>query len=404
MILEHYWHRKQLGRAIKISGVRALYLNNLLRGMAGSMVAIFFPAYVFLWGFEAGGLVLGLRVLILSLVIERGGVFLLAGPLGRLVNRIGFRLSILLSSLLLSLWFILPAVFPRSLALIIVLSVVAALLIPVYWLARLSILSLDGNKNSYGGEVSFLALLDQAASILGPFVGGVLVATAGFGLLFAVATFICLLSAVPIFFVGDYRIKDGISLKGFEKWVENKKERHLQWSFIGQGLANMVDANFWPLYVYLVVGSFTLLGAMTSIAFALSAVTIYLAGRLFDKKRALGGTEDEKEYTLATIFLGLLTLLRPLLRNVLGLLSFDAVFRMSLPFWGVDYDAYLYSAGKRAKSVLEFFTYREVIYSLSRVVGPMILLLFVGTSYFWWIVFGLGSLGTLLTLGMQKES
>ncbi|MFZ2201770.1 MAG: hypothetical protein WAV56_00040, partial [Microgenomates group bacterium] len=63
-----------------------------------------------------------------------------------------------------------------------------------------------------------------------------------------------------------------------------------------------------------------------------------------------------------------------------------------------------YSAGKRAKSVLEFFTYREVIYSLSRVVGPMILLLFVGTSYFWWIVFGLGSLGTLLTLGMQKES
>ncbi len=372
--------------------------------MAGSMVAIFFPAYVFLWGFEAGGLVLGLRVLILSLVIERGGVFLLAGPLGRLVNRIGFRLSILLSSLLLSLWFILPAVFPRSLALIIVLSVVAALLIPVYWLARLSILSLDGNKNSYGGEVSFLALLDQAALILGPFVGGVLVATAGFGLLFAAATFICLLSAVPIFFVGDYQIKDGISLKGFEKWLENKKERHLQWSFIGQGLANMVDANFWPLYVYLVVGSFTLLGAMTSIAFALSAVTIYLAGRLFDKKRALGGTEDEKEYTLATIFLGLLTLLRPLLRNVLGLLSFDAVFRMSLPFWGVDYDAYLYSAGKRAKSVLEFFTYREVIYSLSRVVGPMILLLFVGTSYFWWIVFGLGSLGTLLTLGMQKES
>ncbi len=404
MILEHYWQRQAVHQVVKISGVRALYLNNLLRGMAGSMVAIFFPAYVFLWGFESGGLTFGFRVLILSLVIERGLVFLLAGPLGRLVKRIGFKMSILLSSLLLSVWFILPAIFPRSLVLIIALSVVAAILIPIYWLARLSILSLDGDKDRYGGEVSFLALLDQASSILGPFVGGVLVAISGFGLLFGVATFVCLLSAIPIFFVGDYQIKDGISLKHFEKWMENKKERHLHWSFIGQGLANMVDANFWPLYVYLIVGSFAVLGALTSISFALAAVAIYLAGRVFDKKRALGGVEDEKEYTLATIFLGLLTLLRPLISSVLGLLSFDAVFRMSLPFWGVDYDAYLYSAGKRARSVLEFFTYREVLYSLSRVVGPMILLLFVGSNYFWWVVFGLGSVGTWLTLGMQKES
>src|SRR3989344_5582480 len=385
MILEHYWQRRAVHQAVRISGVRALYLNNLLRGLAGSMVAIFFPAYVFLWGYENGGLAMGLRVLILSLVIERGLVFLLAGPLGRLVKRIGFKMSILLSSLLLSLWFILPAIFPRSLVLIIALS-------------------LDGDKDRYGGEVSFLALLDQASSILGPFVGGVLVATSGFGLLFGVATFVCLLSAIPIFFVGDYQIKDGISLKHFEKWTRNKKERHLHWSFIGQGLANMVDANFWPLYVYLIVGSFAVLGALTSISFALAAVAIYLAGRLFDKKRALGGVEDEKEYTLATIFLGLLTLLRPLISSVLGLLSFDAVFRMSLPFWGVDYDAYLFSAGKRARSVLEFFTYREVIYSFSRVVGPMILLLFVGSPLFWWIVFGMGSVGTWLTLGMRKES
>ncbi|KKT34257.1 MAG: hypothetical protein UW22_C0083G0011, partial [Candidatus Gottesmanbacteria bacterium GW2011_GWB1_44_11c] len=95
MILEHYWQRQAVHQVVKISGVRALYLNNLLRGMAGSMVAIFFPAYVFLWGFESGGLTFGFRVLILSLVIERGLVFLLAGPLGRLVKRIGFKMSIL---------------------------------------------------------------------------------------------------------------------------------------------------------------------------------------------------------------------------------------------------------------------------------------------------------------------
>src|SRR3989344_8443292 len=207
MILEHYWQRRAVHQAVRISGVRALYLNNLLRGLAGSMVAIFFPAYVFLWGFESGGLTLGFRVLILSLVIERGLVFLLAGPLGRLVKRIGFKASILLSSLLLSVWFILPAIFPRSLVLIIALSVVAAILIPIYWLARLSILALGGDKDRYGGGGRFFGLLDQAASVFGPFVCGGVVATSGFGLLFGVATFVCLLSAIPIFFVGDYQIK-----------------------------------------------------------------------------------------------------------------------------------------------------------------------------------------------------
>ncbi len=404
MRIENFWHKGAIKRAVKVSGVRALYLNNLLRGIAGSMVGIFFPAYVYLWGYQNGGMALGLKVLILSMALERGLVFLFEMPLGKLVYKIGFKYSILLSCFTLSGWFILGAVFPRSLALIIALSVVSAITIPIYWLARSSILSIDGDKNSYGEEMSFLSLLDQVSSILGPFVGGVLVAVSGFGLLFGVATFVCLLSAVPIFFVGDYKIKDGISMRGFEKWLSNKREGHLHWSFFGEGIANFIDAYFWPLFVFITVGSFTILGTITSVTFAISSVAIYIAGRIFDKKRAMGGNEDEKEYTKATFLLSLLTFFRPILKTTLSLFSMDALFRLTLPFWGVDYSAYLYTAGKRAESQLAFFAYREMVYSIGIFAIPLFLLIFVDSPYFWWITFGVGSLGTLMTLGMQRES
>lgn len=404
MRIESLWHKSILKRAVRISSIRALYLNNLLRGVAGSMVGIFFPAYVYLWGYQNGGMALGLKVLILSIALERGLVFLLAIPIGKLVYKIGFKYSILISCFSLSGWFVLGAIFPRSLVLIMVLSVVSAFTVLIYWLARLSILSIDGDESSFGEEVSLLSLIDQASSILGPFVGGILVTISGFGLLFGVATFICILSAIPIFFVSDYKIWDGISMNGFEKWLSNRNEGHLHWSFFGQGVANFVDSYFWPLFVFISVGSFTVLGAITSVTFAVSCIAIYIAGRVFDKKRAVGGNEDEKEYSQATFLLSLLTFFRPILRTVFGIFSMDVLYRLTLPFWGVDYDAYLYSAGKRTESQLAFYTYREMVYSMGRFAIPLVLLFFVSSPYFWWITFGVGSLGTLMTLGMQRES
>ncbi len=404
MITQHLWKRTSMREVIKIDGIRALYLNNLLRSLAGSMVGVFFPAYVYLWGFQKGGFALGIEVLVLSMVVERVIVFLLGMPLGKLVLKLGFKKSILISSVVLSIWFVLPVVFGRSLALIVILSVVSGLAIPIYWLARMSIFSIDGSKDDFGKEVSFLSLTDQAASILAPFVGGVLLAFSGFSTLFAAATFICILSSIPIFFIRDYKITDGISIKRFIDSIRNKKEVHLHLSYIGQGIANMVDGYMWPLYIFILVGSFTVLGTITSVTFAISSVAIYFAGKIFDKKRALGGNQDEREYSVATFVLAFITILRPLSNSILGLFSMDAAYKMAYPFWSVDADSYLFSAGKRAHSPLEFFTYREVVYSLARFLSPLVLLLFIRTPYFWWMVFGLGSVGTILTLGMQKES
>ncbi len=406
MKLVHFWE-KSYNHKEGLNGVHAIYINNLMRTLAWSLGGLFSPLYIFLLGYEMNGLVAGIKVVIFSIVIERVLVTILALPFGKLVFRLGFKWSILLGSVLLSVYFLLPAIFPRSLTLIAVMSVIASFEILIYWLARLSLMSLDGDRSHYGHDVSFMAITERLVSILGPFVGGYLVTRGGFPSLFAVVTGVSIISALPMFFIGDHKITDGISLKGLFEFVKSKKNLHLNLAFFGQGLNNSIDGFFWVIYFYLVVKSFELVGGVTSVITALTILVVYLAGRMFDRQRAIGKHDDEKTFTLATWWAAVLTFIRPMFAGLVSFVSYDLVLSLSGPFWFIPYDSYLYSAGKRFESPLAFFTYREVVYSVGRF--SIVLILFfllevIPAGLLWWVIFGLSAVGILMTNRIKKES
>jgi len=255
---------------------------------------LFSPLYIFLLGFEERGLIYGLKILILSIVIERIFVIVLSLPMGKLVFRLGFKWSVLLGSLFLSIVFLLPVIFPRSLWLIVVMSILSAFEVLLYWLARLSLMSLDGDRGHYGHEVSFMAVTSQVVAILGPFVGGYLVTTGGFRILFAVVAGVSIISSLPMFFVENHKIKDGISVRGMIDFVKSRKNFHLNIAFFGQGINNAIDGFFWVVYFYLIVKNFELIGGITSVITALTILVIYLAGRRFDQQRYFGDLSGRK--------------------------------------------------------------------------------------------------------------
>lgn len=406
MKLIHFWEKSYRQRE-GLNGIHAIYINNLMRTLAWSLGGLFSPLYIFFLGYEQNGLIAGLKVVILAMVVERFLVMVLSLPLGKLVFHLGFKWSILLGSFLLSIYFLLPSIFPRSLTLIVVMSVIAAFEILIYWIARLSLMSLDGDRSHYGHDVSFMAITDRLVSILGPFVGGYLVTRGGFASMFAVVTAVSFVSALPMFFIRDHKITDGISFSGLVEFLKNEKNRHLNIAFFGQGLNNAIDGFFWPIYFFLILKSYELVGGVTSVVTGLTILVVYLAGRRFDRLRALGGNEDEKSFTLATWWMTLLTIVRPLFAGFASLIGYDLVVSLSGPFWWVSYDSYLYSAGKRFKSPLAFYTYREVIYSIGRF--SVVLFLFfildiIPVGWLWWVLFGLSGLGILLANGMKKES
>ncbi len=406
MNLVHFWDKSYKHKE-GLNGIQAIYINNLMRTLAWSLGGLFSPLYVFLLGYEQKSLVAGLKVVILAIVVERVAVTLLSLPLGKLVFRLGFKWSILLGSLLLSVYFLLPAIFDRSLGLILLMSVLSAFAVLIYWTARLSLMSMDGDRSHYGHDVSYLAITERLVSILGPFVGGYIVTIFGFKGLFAVVTIVSIISALPMFFMTDHKITDGISVAGLLRFIKDKKNRHLNVAFLGQGLNNSIDGFFWPVFFFLVIGSYELIGGITSVITALTIVVVYSAGRKFDKERAAGGDLDEKSFTLATIWMVVLTIIRPLFAGVASIIGYSFFLGSIVPFWWIPHDSYLYSAGKRAESPLAFYSYREIVYSVGRflpIVALFFVLDFVSQGFLWWLIFALAALGILMGVGMRKES
>jgi hypothetical protein len=268
-------------------------------------------------------------------------------------------------------------------------------------------MSLDGDRGHYGHEVSFMALTSQIVSILGPFVGGYLVTTGGFRNLFAVVAGISIISSLPMFFVYNHKINDGISIGGMIDFVKSRKNLHLNIAFFGQGINNAIDGFFWVVYFYLIVKSFELVGGITSVITALTILVIYLAGRRFDRQRAQGKHIDGRNFTIATCWIAFLTLIRPLFTGLVNFVTYDLATSLSGPYWYIPYDSYLFSAGKRAESPLAFFTYREIVYSVGRL-GIALVLFFlisvVPAGLLWWVIFAFSALGILMTNGLRKES
>jgi MFS family permease len=389
-------------RAREAEPLTALYWNIFLRGMGMSMLGLFTPIFIFLIGQKTGGLVQGLRLVVVYLVIQRLLLALVTVPVAKLVNRLGFRLSVLLGSSLTIFYYLLPTVFDESVWLVIAMALVTVLSIPFYWLSRHSMLALDGTKGEWGKEMGAVQLLERGGAILAPLVGGVIAQIFGFKVLFGVGAVIIFLSSVPLFFMKHHQRDGDITIKGVFEWFTRDK-RHLFLTTVGEGLDGFVMGFFWPVFVFTAVSSFEVLGGLTSAALLLSLLATFFASKVFDKKRALGGSEDEKVYWTASWLLVLSRLARAVFGSLLGLFGVDLVGKLVSPYYWVPFGGYLYSAGKKDGG-LRFYVAREIFYSLAIVLGSVLVWFLAPFAWRWWGIFGLSAMGVLLTMGLAKES
>ena len=93
MRLSNHWHESIQRHPFKVDGVRAIYVNSMLRGMAYAISGIFLPLYVYNWGVGMGGIRYGLGVTFLMVILERIILGLATISFGKLVARMGFKWS-----------------------------------------------------------------------------------------------------------------------------------------------------------------------------------------------------------------------------------------------------------------------------------------------------------------------
>lgn len=403
-MLEGLWQRwLWWRRSRQTSGVKVIYYNAFLRSLAESLIGIFIPVYIFLVGQEVWGLwVSGVKLVAIYVVVERLVMIIGSISVARIVGRVGFLSSGLIATGLQVMGLVVLMKVDEDWRWLLVAGVIFGFVIMFYWLARLAVFATAGERESFGRKVSVTALVERGAGVIGPVIGGVVAMWWGFDVLFALGVFVLILSCVPMLWLGKQEKDGDVSWKGLCEWLGKRDNLWYNVGFIGRAMDDVV-AVVWPVFVFLIVGGLAGLGAIISGVMLISVFMTYVVGKWFDRRRSIGGMEDERLYWVGTILTSIARVIRGLARTTGGVLILDSIDKIVAPFYWVPFDSYQFSAAKRL-APLQFFAYREVIYSFGRLMMAVLVWMVIGWDGGWFWVFGIGAVGVLLSLGMAVES
>jgi 8-oxo-dGTP diphosphatase len=166
----------------------------------------------------------------------------------------------------------------------------------------------------------------------------------------------------------------------------------------GSGWASQAYDIVWPLYVFLIIGSYEFLGGIVSLSLLVSLVFLWAAGRLADRF----GSRILRLSALLEVFN---LLIRPLLNGKMFLFLADLSYQLAALFVWIPLDRLSYQTALQTKR-LEFFLSREIaLHGGSLLVTLILLASFNLFGLNWAFIFLLTGLGFVLIgqLGLAKE-
>lgn len=163
---------------------------------------------------------------------------------------------------------------------------VAALLLALdkslYWPAFHVDFARNIDADGEGEQISGFQILTALATVVGPIVGGVLVQFFGFGAYFVVASIFVVLSNWPMLRTKEKVVSMVYPYLRPYKLMFSKSRRRDLFAYLGFG-EELVAMAIWPIFVYVVVGSFLDSGVVIAVATGLTAIITFSLGRVTDR-------------------------------------------------------------------------------------------------------------------------
>lgn len=335
---------------------------------AASSIALFEPIYLYTLGLGLKGILLYYLVLYLILI------FLY--PLGAVVaRRIGLQHAILFSSPFLILTYLSLYAMKANPAFVIGAVAASALQIALYWPAFHAEMIEFGNDVERGKEISNVAGIISIASVLGPALGGLLVAAAGFPALFVAASALIAASNLPLLAQAETRRRDGFDYAAAFRRLAAPQNRRRVIAYLGFG-EDLIGLAVWPVFLFTVLRGFSETGLAVSASLLITACVMLFVGRLADlqSRHAVQRT--------GTIFLSAAWILRAFANSPVGVFGADLFYRVSGFTMWIPMASMMYGDAKRDGS-LESIMLFEMSLAIGKVLaaaaGIALLFLFPGS-------------------------
>lgn len=395
--------RKHIYKDKHFNGMHAFYVNALMRGLVFALVGIFTPVFIYRTMLEGHGVQTALLSVVGFYFLIRLIIMIVCIPLSKVIERLGFRWSVMVSLVFLAGYLGGLLLVPKSEWWLVFSAVMSALNIPFYWIARHSVIAQDSSDKNIGKQIGLMSLLENISGVLGPVAGGLIIMKWGFGWLYAVALVILVFSVLPLFLMPHHIHRNGVSLHGYLMWIKGRQFFHQAVSFVGRAINNYSGVILWPLAVSMMGIDLSVMGGIFSLVTGIAMLVRYFGGILFDKLHDKGGYEDERVFGLAAVGESVSWILRIFVGSALGVVLVDGIGTI----FGTSYrnfsDDYTYLGGKRM-SEIAFFTYREVTMSLGIIL--LLAVMGVGVVFGAWkeLVFVVTAVWVLISIVQARES
>lgn len=335
--------------------VTKLYVAVAIRNLALGMVLLFEPIYLYLY-FDKS---LPLTLLFFAVIFALFG--LLAPFGGRVMARIGTTKSILASSVFyfgyyLSLFF-LPISFwflPLSL-----LSIVLGLLL--FWPAFHTDFARFSSQQNRGKEVGKLNALSLVPMVASPFIGGWVLASFGYPVLFLVVLAVLLASSIPLFYSKETHVVYIDSYKGAWKRAFKKENWGSSAGYMMFGLESIVYSLFWPLFLFSLAVSFDSIGGIASFALVISSLFMLYIGKVSDTK------ERPWLLNIGALWTGISWVIKFFVASVFDAFLAHALYRVSLAAANIPFQTFFYEkVANKGQEADEFIVNRLIIINITR--------------------------------------
>lgn len=324
-------------------GLEALAANYTISQVAEGMMASFGVLFIFELG---GGGFKGLGLMIGFFSLQRLVTGLTVPMAAGMISSLGYRWTMFwgLSALALKA-FLLMEVTTGSLWLLGPALVLGGFSIAGYYLGYHGIFLNDNDDHKIGEEIGKITMLGRLALIGSPILAGFLVDWFSFSVMFGAATFLLLVSILPLFLMPKHEHnKNEFSFKKSIKMI--KKEDGFFKPVFWWHAENGIQVFFWPVFLFLILKSHISFGVIGSLVMVINSIAVYTAGKTYDQRPLRRGFRLTAGLVIFSYFLRFFSF------DLISAVSADSFNRLASPWWWMKIRRKALIAGEKMEAMV----------------------------------------------------
>lgn len=327
-----------------------------IRYLALGMVLIFEPIYLYLY-FDKS---LSLTMLFFAAMYGMFGLLVVFG--GKIMSRIGPKHSMLFSHFFFFGYYLALFFLYYSFWLVPLIILLRAIGMTLFWPAFNTDFCRFLEKKHHGREIGKLNVVCMVPVIISPIIGGWILATFNYQVLFTIVLVVLFASTIPLFLSREVHIVYTDSYRTAWGRILKKSNKRINLAMAANGVEGTISMHCWPIFMAVLAIGYETMGELTTFALAMGALFTLYMGRLSDRL-----INRVRFLNIGSALTSISWIIKFFVTTPFTAFLAHTIYRISRTTASIPYQALIFGkAFLKGPEVDEFMIYREIVLNMAR--------------------------------------